>query len=102
MIVRMWETRVKPDKVDDLLRYVTTEVWPTLEGAAGFLGGEVLRSHLAPDDRVLLSTRWVDEASLEGYLGPDWAAHEMTPVPDEESYLAGTPFVDHWVVVPLA
>jgi heme-degrading monooxygenase HmoA len=101
VIVRMWETRVKPGQTDRLLQYVTTEVWPTLEGARGFLGGEVLRSHRAHEDRVLLATRWEDESALETYLGAAWAAHDMTPVPAEEPYLEGTPFVDHWVVVPV-
>lgn len=101
MIVRMWETRVQPDKADDLIKYVATEVWPSLEGTAGFLGGEVLRSHRGKDDRVLLATRWDSEEALESYLGPAWAAHDMTPVPAEEPFLDGTPFVDHWVVVPV-
>ena len=97
----MWETRVQPGRADDLIKYVSTEVWPSLEGTPGFLGGEMLRSHRSQDDRVLLVTRWDSEAAIEGYLGPDWAAHEMTPLPAEESFLAGTPFVDHWLVVPV-
>lgn len=97
----MWETGVKAGKADDLIRYVSSEVWPTLEGTPGFLGGEVLRSHRSDGERLLLVTRWDGEAAIEGYLGPAWAAHEMTPVPAEEPYLEGTPHVDHWVVVPV-
>ena len=37
--------------------------------------------------------------ALEDFLGPDWQAHQMTPVPAEEPLLAGSPFVDHWDLV---
>jgi heme-degrading monooxygenase HmoA len=101
MIVRMWETRVQPGKSEELIRYVAAEVWPSVAQAAGFLGGEVLRSYASGDERVLLVTRWQSEAALEAFLGPDWRAHEMTPVPGEQPLLAGVPFVDHWVPLPL-
>ena len=96
MIVRMWETPVKPGQVDALVEYVMTEVWPGVTSAAGFIGGEILRSYGNDQDRLLLLTRWQDAASVEKFLGPFWQAHQMTPVPDEEPHLGGTPFVDHW------
>jgi heme-degrading monooxygenase HmoA len=96
VIVRMWETPVKSGQIDALIDYVKTEVWPGVTGAKGFVSGEVLRSYGDAGDRVLLVTRWENAASLEGFLGPDWQAHQMTPVPAEEPLLAGSPFVDHW------
>lgn len=92
----MWETPVKPGQTDSLVKYVLAEVWPGVTGADGFLGGEILRSYNGGEERLLLLTRWRDAASVERFLGPSWQAHQMTPVPDEEPHLAGTPFVDHW------
>lgn len=92
----MWETPVKTGQIDALIDYVRAEVWPGVTGAKGFVSGEVLRSYGDAGDRLLLVTRWENAASLEGFLGPDWQAHQMTPVPAEEPLLAGSPFVDHW------
>lgn len=92
----MWETPVKSGQIDALIDYVKSEVWPGVTGAEGFVSGEVLRSYGDAGDRVLLVTRWQNAASLQGFLGPDWQAHQMTPVPAEEPLLAGSPFVDHW------
>jgi quinol monooxygenase YgiN len=96
VIVRMWETRVSPGQLDALVSYVRDSVWPTVAKADGFIGGEVLTSYASADERLLLITRWADEASLEAYLGPDWRAHEMTPIPEEAEFVTGTPFADHW------
>ena len=92
----MWETPVKPGQTDALVKYVMAEVWPGVTGAKGFLGGEILRSYNGDGERLLLLTRWQDADSVADFLGPAWRAHQMTPVPDEEPHLAGTPFVDHW------
>lgn len=99
VIVRMWETPVKAGRTDDFARYVATKVWPAVTAADGFLGGEILRSVGRADERLLLVTRWRDEAALEGFLGPAWTAHELTAVPDEEPFLAGVPFVDNWRII---
>jgi quinol monooxygenase YgiN len=92
----MWETRVRPGQLAALVAYVRDSVWPTVAKADGFIGGEVLTSYATDDERLLLITRWADEASLESYLGPDWRAHEMTPIPEEAAFVTGTPFADHW------
>ena len=99
VIVRMWETPVKPGQIDALIKYVKVEVWPNVTNAKGFVGGEILRSLGDGGDRLLLVTRWEGTAALEDFLGPDWQAHQMTPVPAEEPHLAGSPFVDHWDMV---
>ena len=99
VIVRMWETPVKPGQIDALIEYVKAEVWPGVTAAKGFVSGEVLRSFGEGGDRLLLVTRWDGTESLSGFLGPDWQAHQMTPVPAEEPLLAGSPFVDHWDLV---
>jgi hypothetical protein len=99
VIVRMWETPVKSGQLDALVEYVKAEVWPGVTAAHGFRGGEILRSFGEGGDRLLLVTRWDGIADLETFLGPDWQAHQMTPVPAEEPLLAGSPFVDHWDVV---
>ena len=95
----MWETPVKPGQIDALIQYVKAEVWPGVTGAKGFIGGEILRSFGEGAPRVLLVTRWEGAAPLEDFLGPDWQAHQMTPVPAEEPLLAGSPFVDNWDLV---
>jgi quinol monooxygenase YgiN len=97
MIVRMWETRVRPERLDEMVAYVRDEVLPVVGKADGFLAAEVLTSHAAADQRLLLITRWTGEAALESYLGPQWRAHEMTPIPDEAEFVLGIPFADHWV-----
>ena len=99
VIVRMWETPVKRGRTDDFVAFVASRVWPAVTGAEGFLGGEMLRSVGRADERLLLVTRWRDEAALEQFLGPAWTAHELTPVADEEPFLGGVPFVDNWLVV---
>lgn len=95
----MWETPVKAGQVDALIEYVKREVWPGVTNAKGFVGGEILRSFGEGGDRLLLVTRWEAAAALEDFLGPDWQAHQITPVPAEEPLLAGSPFVDHWDLV---
>lgn len=92
----MWEVPVKPGQIDALISYVRSEVWPGVTAAKGFVSGEVLSSFGEGGDRLLLLTRWDEPTSLEKFLGPDWQAHQMTPVPAEEPLLAGSPFVDHW------
>ena len=99
VIVRMWETPVKPGQVDALIDYVKAEVWPGVTNAKGFISGEILRSFGEGGERLLIVTRWESVAALEDFLGPDWQAHQMTPVPAEEPLLAGSPFVDHWDLV---
>ena len=95
----MWETPVKAGQVDALIQYVKAEVWPGVTNAKGFIGGEILRSFGEGADRLLLVTRWEGAAAVQDFLGPDWQAHQMTPVPAEEPLLAGSPFVDHWELV---
>ena len=102
VIVRMWETPVKAGQIDALVEYVLSEVWPGVTGADGFIGGEILRSFGNGEDRLLLLTRWDAPESVEKFLGPSWQAHQMTPVPDEEPHLGGTPFVDHWEQIEVA
>jgi heme-degrading monooxygenase HmoA len=99
VIVRMWETPVKAGQIDALIQYVKAEVWPGVTNAKGFVGGEILRSYGEGGDRLLLVTRWEGAAALGDFLGPDWQAHQMTPVPAEEPLLSGSPFVDHWDLV---
>lgn len=96
VIVRMWECRVKPGCTDELARYVREDVWPQVTAIEGFLGGELLRSVARDDERLLLMTRWSDESALEKYLGPRWTETELSPIPSEEPYIEGVPFVDNW------
>jgi len=92
----MWECGVKAGRTDDLVEHVRTNVWPNVEAAEGFLGGDILRSVARGQERLLLVTRWSDESALERFLGPRWTAHELTPVPEEEVFIEGVPFVDNW------
>jgi len=100
VIVRMWETRVRPGQLGALVAHVRDSVWPTVTNAEGFLGGEVLTAHASDDPRLLLITRWADESALQSYLGPHWRSHEITPVPEEAEFVLGIPFADHWTPVP--
>lgn len=87
---------MRPGEGDALVTHVRTHVWPSVEAAPGFLGGEILRSFARADERLLLLTRWDSEQALAAYLGPSWTAHELAPVPEEAAFLDGVPFVDNW------
>jgi heme-degrading monooxygenase HmoA len=61
-IARMWESRLDPERAADFVTHLRLVVWPALQGADGFVGGETYRS----DDgelRAVLVTRWTDAAS---------------------------------------
>ena len=89
------ETKQATAQIDALIEYVKAEVWPGVTAAKGFMSGEVLRSFGEGGDRLLLVTRWKDTKSLPGFLGPDWQAHQMTPVTAEEPVLVGIGIYTH-------
>ena len=100
MIVRMWEGRVVPGRLDEFVELVVERGWPVLEAAAGFVGGELYRADSDTEPRLVLITRWRDEAALAAFAGPDWWS---TPValPDGERFLARPPHVWHFTQVPV-
>ena len=64
VIIRMWETPVKPGQTDALVKYVMAEVWPGVTGAKGFMGGEILRSYNGGEERLpSCLARWQDAAA---------------------------------------
>jgi hypothetical protein len=95
VIVRIWEAWVAPDLADKFCATLTTEVMPTLDDVDGCLGAELLRSIDVDEVRVLMVSRWRDEAALRGYAGPMW---RVRPVLAEEElpYLLKPPQVCHY------
>lgn len=59
MIVRMWEARVVPGRLDDAVAYLVEAVMPAALAAPGCLGAEAFRA-LGAEERVVLITRWED------------------------------------------
>jgi len=98
VIVRMSEARVLPGLLDQFVEFIVERAWPAMEAADGFVGGELYRADSASEPRLVLLTRWRDEAALAGFAGPDWRS---TPVvlPDEQRFLARPLHVSHFTQV---
>jgi hypothetical protein len=79
VIARMWEARAAEGRVDDLVRAVVA-YRVELALRAGYAGGEVYRAD-GPDPRVVLITRWTDQAALDRAPRPpdDPALHARPP-----------------------
>ena len=60
MIVRMWEAKVRPGRLDDAVDWLVEAVVPDALAAEGCLGAEAFRA-LGDEERVVLITRWEDE-----------------------------------------
>jgi heme-degrading monooxygenase HmoA len=100
VIVRMWEARSHPGQLDALVETVVERAWPVLEAAEGFVGGEVYRADSDVEPRLVVLTRWRDEAALAGYAGPGWR-ERPEPLPDQDRLLARPPHIWHFTPVPL-
>jgi heme-degrading monooxygenase HmoA len=96
----MWEARALPGRLDELVDLVTGKVWPALAAADGFAGGELYRADSGTDPRLVLITRWRDEAALAAAAGPAWRDAAVT-VPGEAALHARPPHVWHFTPVPL-
>jgi Antibiotic biosynthesis monooxygenase len=59
----MWEARAAAGRLDDLVRAVVAHR-VSLSLRDGYAGGEVYRAD-GPDPRVVLITRWTDQAALD-------------------------------------
>ncbi|BFV56226.1 hypothetical protein KCMC57_up13300 [Kitasatospora sp. CMC57] len=100
MIVRIWEAQVAPRRVDEFCAVLCEEALPLLAEADGFESFELLRSVTEQDHRVLLVTRWRDEAAVRAYAGPMW---RIRPVwaEGELGYLEHPPTVSHFRPTPV-
>jgi heme-degrading monooxygenase HmoA len=99
VIARMWEARALPGRLDELVALVR-RAWPALAAADGFAGGELYRSDSDTDPRLVLVTRWQDEAALAAVAGPGWREAAVL-LPGEEQLHARPPHVWHFTPVPL-
>ncbi|MFJ4667879.1 antibiotic biosynthesis monooxygenase family protein [Kitasatospora purpeofusca] len=99
MIIRIWAGQVMAGHIEEFCEVLTSEVLPQLGRTEGCLGGELLRSVTEGGHRVLVVSRWRDEAALLGYAGPMW---RIRPVWSEGElrYLAHPPEVTHFTPVP--
>jgi hypothetical protein len=100
MIIRIWEAQVAPRRVDEFCAKLAAEVVPALRDTDGFEGAELLRSVTELDHRVLVLTRWRDEAAVQAYAGPMW---RIRPVWAEGEFgsLEHPPSVSHFEPVAL-
>ena len=72
MIVRMWEAKVGPGRLDDAVDWLVRTVAPAALGTDGCLGAEAFLAR-GEEERVVLITRWEDEHAedLEEGLPPE-------------------------------
>jgi heme-degrading monooxygenase HmoA len=100
VIVRMWEARVTPGLLDQFVEFLVERAWPVMEAADGFAGGELYRADSGTEPRLVMITRWRNEAALARFAGPDWRS---TPVvlPEEDRFLTRPPQVWHFTQVPV-
>ncbi|GAA2247521.1 MULTISPECIES: antibiotic biosynthesis monooxygenase family protein [Kitasatospora] len=98
MIVRIWEAQVTPERADEFCAKLVTEVLSGLDRADGFGGAELMRSATDTDHRILVITRWRDEAAVRAYAGPMW---RIRPVwaEGEFGFLRHPPTVSHFIPV---
>lgn len=81
MIVRMWEARVQPDRVPELVAWVCDTALPAVEHDPGHVGSEVFSA----TERVVVISRWRGEprplpsppAALVARVPHEW---DFTPV----------------------
>jgi quinol monooxygenase YgiN len=59
VIVRMWEAKVAPGRLEDAVDYLVEEIGPDALAAPGCLGAEAFQ--VVGEERVVLLTRWEDE-----------------------------------------
>lgn len=95
MIVRIWEAQVSARRTEEFCERLVGEVLPKIAESEGFIGGQVLRALADDDHRILVITRWEDEASLRAYAGPMW---QIRPVwaEGELDFLEHPPTVSHF------
>ena len=80
MIVRFWEARVEPGRLDDALTWVRGTLLAAAQSTAGFVSSDVFAADEVVGDpvvgdqpaRVVLLTRWNEApAELDESLPPD-------------------------------
>ncbi|MFG3053182.1 antibiotic biosynthesis monooxygenase family protein [Kitasatospora sp. NPDC048239] len=101
MIIRIWAGQVTAGRIEEFRSLLTSRVIPELVRTDGCLGGELMQSVTDDGHRVLVVSRWRDEAALRGYAGPMW---RIRPVWSEGElrYLAHPPEVTHFTPIPTA
>ena len=92
----MAEGRAVPGAAEELAALLVAVAWPPMAATDGFLGGELYRSD---DERLVMVTRWRDEAAVEAYAGPGWRDTAVV-LPEERRLLARPPHVWHFRQVP--
>lgn len=95
MIVRMEESRVVAGRVEEFCARLRATVLPRLADHDGFLGADLYRSYDGAE-RVVLVTRWRDEAALDRVAGPGWPDSPLA-APAVRQLLARPPHVWHFV-----
>ena len=88
-----------PGRLDALVEDVVHRVWPALERADGFAGGELYRADSDTDPRLVAITRWRDEAALAAFVGPAWRS-APTVLPRDERLVARPPHAWQFTPVP--
>ncbi|WP_441249308.1 antibiotic biosynthesis monooxygenase family protein [Kitasatospora sp. McL0602] len=101
MIVRVWEAEVQPRRAEEFWARLVGEAVPGLAGVDGFLGAELWRGVTEGDHRVLMVTRWRDEAAVRAYAGPMWRIRPVWAEGEFEA-LEHPPRVSHFTPLDAA
>ncbi len=100
VIVRMFEARVLPGMLDEFVEFAVQHGWPAVAHADGFVSGELYRADSETEPRLVLISRWRDEAALAAFAGPDWRSAPVV-LPGAERFLARPPHVWHFTQVTI-
>lgn len=76
MIIRVFRTKIRPDKVAEFKRLVQEKFIPWLTSTEGMLGYFAGEPRGEDDREFVMVTLWRDLASVQGFVGGDW----QTPV----------------------
>jgi heme-degrading monooxygenase HmoA len=78
MICRLWHGWTTPATADDYERYLRDELYPRLEGAAGYRGHHVLRRP-AGDEVEFVTMTWFDSLdAVRSFAGDDYETPVIT------------------------
>lgn len=97
MIVRTSEAHVKPDRIEEFME-VLRDLVATFEHRYPGLRSHTILVDQTDPTRVVYQSTWLDEDSVRGFAGDDWATDAVT-FPGEEELLQAPLVLRHFETV---